>query len=70
MDNWYFCEDQLPDVDDDYLVIWYAEDDLKHRYYEIQQFAEGQWWVHIPQAHGKKVVIYAWQALPAMPKEA
>lgn len=67
--NWIFCEDELPDKDEVYLVLWCRTDFKKHIFYELQEFSGGKWQIDIPQAKGREVKIIAWQKLPEKPKE-
>lgn len=66
-DNWIMCSDELPEENDEYLILWKCEGH-KGIWYEIQEFYDGEWALNMPQAKGVEVI--AWQPLPEKPKEA
>lgn len=71
-DNWIMCSDELPEEDDEYLVIWEVKSSrgTPLRFYEIQEYyTEEGWVINIPQAGNREVKIIAWQELPAIPEE-
>lgn len=67
--DWTYCKDELPEREDDYLVLW-RKVGSNNVFYEIQEFCMNEWQINIPQAHGDAVEIIAWLDLPDIPKEA
>lgn len=69
MGDWKYCNDELPEEDGEYLVVWCTANNPHRKFYEIQEYSDGEWWVNIPQAGNDLVIIEAWLELPALPKE-
>ena len=66
--GWISCKDELPEINDVYLVTWRPKNNpFNKNYIEIVEFADGEWIGDIPQAKhygtGEYDVI-AWMPLP------
>ena len=68
MNEWISCKDELPEINDVYLVTWRPRaNPFKRNYIEIVEWSDGEWIGDIPQAKhygtGEYDVI-AWMPLP------
>lgn len=62
--KWILCEDELPEVDDEFLVTWTCKD-CKRPFLAMLEFSQGEGWIiEKYMLSYKDVKVVAWMPLP------